>query len=67
MKDQDQKINKIVGIAYIGCVAAGTASLVAALFPFFIGDFTSAGIFLTAAALSFGLLAIAILKNSAKA
>lgn len=41
----------------------GIVSLIAALFPFFIGEFLSAGIFMIAAALSFGSLALALMKK----
>lgn len=41
----------------------GFASLIMALFPFFNGDFLSAGIYLLAAALSFGLMANAVLRE----
>ena len=41
----------------------GFASLIMALFPFFNGEFLSAGIYLLAAALSFGLMANAVLRE----
>ena len=41
----------------------GFASLIMALFPFFNGDFLSAGIYMLAAALSFGLVANAVLRE----
>ncbi len=41
----------------------GFASLIMALFPFFNGDFISAGVCLLAAALSFGLMANAVLRE----
>ncbi len=41
----------------------GFASLIMALFPFFNGDYLSAGIYLLAAALSFGLMANAVLRE----
>ncbi len=41
----------------------GFVSLIMALFPFFNGDFLSAGIYLLAAALSFGLMANAVLHE----
>ncbi len=41
----------------------GFASLIMALFPFFNGDFLSSGIYLLAAALSFGLMANAVLRE----
>jgi len=41
----------------------GFASFIMAFFPFFNGDFLSAGIYLLAAALSFGLMANAVLRE----
>jgi len=35
----DQKINTLVGAAYIGCLFTGIAGLMAALSPFLIGEF----------------------------
>lgn len=58
-----QKINTLVGAAYIGCMFTGIVSLIAALFPFLIGEFLPAGISMIAAALSFGSLALALMKK----
>ena len=41
----------------------GFAGLIMAFFPFFNGDFLSAGIYLLAAALSFGLMANAVFRE----
>ena len=41
----------------------GLASLILAFFPFINGDFLSAGIYMLAAALSFGLMANAVLRE----
>jgi hypothetical protein len=41
----------------------GFISLIMAFFPFFNGDYSSAGICLLAAALSFGLMANAVLRE----
>jgi hypothetical protein len=41
----------------------GFASLIMVFFPFFNGDFLSAGIYLLAAALSFGLMANAVFRE----
>ncbi len=49
--------------ALCGSGITGFASLIMALFPFFNGDFLSAGIYLLAAALSFGLMANAVLRE----
>jgi len=59
----DQKTKTLVGAAYIGCIFTGIASLIAALFPFFIGEFLPVGIFMIAAALSFGSLTFALMKK----
>ena len=61
MSDKRRVGDSIVGVAVIDCVVTGVASLIAALFPFFSGDFTAAGVFLIAAALSYGLLGMAVL------
>ena len=61
MSDKRRVGDSIVGVAVIGCVVTGVASLIAALFPFFSGDFTAAGVFLIAAALSYGFLGMAVL------
>jgi hypothetical protein len=52
-----------MGLAALGGVVTGALGLVAALFPFFDGDFTATGLCLIAAALSFGLLANAVLRD----
>ena len=59
----DKKINTLVGATYIGCMFTGIASLMAALFPFLIGEFLPAGIFMITAALPFGSLALALTKK----
>ncbi len=50
-------------IALYGGGITGFASLIMALFPFFNGEFLSAGIYLLAAAVSFGLMANAVLRE----
>jgi hypothetical protein len=47
----------------IGSSIVGAISLVAALFPFAEGNFSAMGMCLIAAALSFGLLANAVLRG----
>lgn len=49
--------------ALYGGGITGFASLIMAFFPFFNGDYLSAGIYLLAAALSFGLMANAVLRE----
>jgi hypothetical protein len=46
-----------------GSGITGLASLIMAFFPFVNGDFLSTGIYLLAAALSFGLMANAVLRE----
>jgi len=53
--------DSVLGVVVIGSVVTGVASLIAALFPFFSADFVGAGVLLIAAALSFGLLGVAVL------
>ena len=60
MSGKGRPVDSVVGVAVIGSVVTGVASLVAALFPFFSADYTAAGVLLIAAALAFGLLGIAV-------
>jgi hypothetical protein len=53
----------VVGVAVLGSIVTGVAGLIGALFAFFGGDFVAAGVFLIAAALSYGLLGMAILDK----
>jgi len=53
--------DSVVGVVVIGSVVTGVAGLIAALFSFFRADFAGAGVLLIAAALSFGLLGIAVI------
>lgn len=50
-------------MAVLGGAVTGAASLIGALFAFFSVDFAGAGMLLIAAALSFGLLGIAIIRR----
>ena len=61
MSEKSRLGDSVVGVAVIGSVVTGVASLIAALFPFFSADFTGAGVLLIAAALSFGLLGMAVI------
>ena len=61
MREERGVADSVVGVAVLGSIVTGVASLIAALFPFFSGDFTAAGVFLIAAALSYGLLGMAVL------
>ena len=59
----NRKFNALMALALIGGSITGAISLVAALFPFAVGNFSSMGECLIAAALSFGLLANAVLRE----
>jgi hypothetical protein len=63
MDTKRSRFNTLIGLALIGSSITGAVSLVAALFPLTEGDFSATGIFLFAAALSFGLLANAMLRE----
>jgi hypothetical protein len=63
MKDKTKAFDIALGIALGGGFVTGILSLILAALPFFGGDFIPAGILLIAAALSFGLIAIAINKS----
>lgn len=53
--------NTVIGLAATGAAAIGILSAIAALFPFFAGEFVAAGVMLIASALAFGMLSIAVL------
>jgi hypothetical protein len=53
----------IIGLAAAGAAVIGVASFIAALFPFFNGDYAAAGLCLIAAGISFGLLANAVFRQ----
>ena len=63
MRNRRDPANTLIGITIAGGTVTGFASLIMALFPFINGDFIGTGICLAAAALSFGLLANAILRD----
>lgn len=54
--------NSVAGIAMAPAVI-GIVSLLASAVPFLRGDYVGAGLFFIAAALSFGLLSIGLLKE----
>jgi hypothetical protein len=56
------RLDVVVGLALLGSSITGVVSIVAALFPFVNGDHVAVGLCLIAAAISFGLLSIAILR-----
>ena len=63
MNQSSEGLERVIGLALVGCSITGVASLVAALFPFFSGEFVGAGVCLLAAAVSLGLLANAVLRE----
>jgi hypothetical protein len=60
---QDRKFNTLIGFAAVGAVLTGVGALLVALLAVSNAEFVAAGLCLTAAALAFGLLANAILRN----
>ena len=63
MQGPTGKFDAILGIVVVAGLATGFAGLIVALFAIFTGDWTGAGLGLVAAALAFGLLANAILRD----
>lgn len=63
MKENRSRFNTMIGLATIGSTITGVASLCLALISLFDGDFLAMGTCLIAAALSFGLLANALLRT----
>lgn len=61
MNDEMKGLDTIIGLAAIGTPVIGMLSFIAAFFPLLSGDFAGAGMLLTASALSFGLLSVAVL------
>jgi hypothetical protein len=60
---KDRKFNTLIGFAAGGAVLTGAGSLLVGLLAVSNYEFAAAGLCLIAAALSFGLLANAILRN----
>jgi hypothetical protein len=61
--DEGRKVsNTIIALAAVGSAITGVISFIAALVPYFEGDFIGAGLCLLAAAFSFGLLANALYR-----
>lgn len=63
MENNQNRSNTLMGITALGGLITGALALVAALFPFLEGEFGATGLCLIAAALSFGLLANAMLRE----
>jgi hypothetical protein len=63
MDNEEKKFNFMIGLALVGSGTTGVASLVIALPQFFQWDYGTVSLCLIAAALSFGLLANALLRD----
>lgn len=63
MSDGNQRTNTLIGLATIGSVVTGIISLLGALITLLSGEFLPAAVFLIAAALAFGLFAIALIRK----
>ena len=63
MDHNSEGLNRVIGPALADRSITGAASSVAALFPFFGGEFVGAGVCLLAAAVSLGLVANTILRQ----
>ena len=63
MGENRRRSGTILGLALMGSAVTGVVSFIAALLPFLSGEFLAAGVCLTAAALSFGLLANTVLRE----
>ena len=63
MEKKPNRFDAVLGIVVLASIVTGFAGLLVALFAFFDGDRVGAGVCLGAAALSFGLIANAILRQ----
>ena len=63
MSENRRKLDAIIGLVSLGSSITGVAGLFLALFALFSGDLLAMGVCLVAAALSFGLLANALLST----
>jgi hypothetical protein len=63
MNQNGTSLNTVIGLSILGSIIVGVASLVAALAALIEGDHLAVGVCLLAAAVSFGLLASAVLKG----
>jgi hypothetical protein len=63
MEESDRGAGIVIGLALIGPLIVGSAAFLAALVPFFNGEFIAAGVLLIASSLAFGLLAVAVLAE----
>lgn len=63
MSENHRTLNAMIGLATVGSGITGIASFILALLAFFNADFAAGGTLMLAAALSFGLLANAVLRG----
>jgi len=63
MNENHKMLNAMIGLATLGASVIGVISFLAAIATFLSGEFIAAGASLAAAALSFGLLANAVLRK----
>ena len=63
MNHDRRPLNTVIGLSILGSILVGVASLLAAVAAFVEGEYTAVGVCLAAAALSFGLLANAVLQG----
>jgi hypothetical protein len=63
MYDDPRWADTVVGLATLGGALSGVAAVVAALVAFLEGEYQAVGLCLVAAALAFGLLANALLRD----
>ena len=63
MGETRRNLDTIIGLVTVGAAIAGVAGLVAALVAILNGEFVATGVCLIAAALSFGLLANALIRE----
>ena len=59
----DRRYSSIIGFVLIAAMVTGIASLVVTVFAFINSEWIAAGISLTSAALTFGLIANALLRR----
>ena len=63
MKEKRRVLDALMGLAALGCAITGVVSLVGALWPLVSADYVAASVCLAAAALAFGLLTNALLRD----
>jgi len=63
MNENPKTLNWVIGLAAAGSGVVGAGALLAALLAFFSGQLAPAAVFLIAAALAFGLIANAVLRE----